>query len=182
MDKNPIKITTRLNIEPLNRLMVNVLNMNSALRTIGILMKRSILDNFTQQGRPVKWQKLSAYTLAMRKQKQPKILMDTGRLRQSIDYQVESQSVKIGTNLDYARKLQEGGETTIPARIIYPKKASVLVFEIDGKTRFTKYAKQPERKANIPERPFVMIQEEDIPRIRKILIDKLETDIKVTPQ
>src|SRR3990167_11349566 len=72
-----------------------------------IYMMGSIKRNFVEQGRPVKWQKLSPLTIALRRKgkgkRAPQILRDTGTLMNSITGEVRDDNTAIaGTNLSYA--------------------------------------------------------------------------------
>jgi phage gpG-like protein len=149
------------------------------LKRCGILMLGSIDKNFRAEGRPTKWVKLSPMTIAMRRKegKGAKILQDTGRGKGSIAYNVTSnQEVQIGTNLDYMKIHQTGGSIKIPARTIVPKKARVLhwVDPGTGEDVFAMYAHQKARMAKIPQRRFLLIQEEDKANIVKIFTEYLE--------
>lgn len=153
------------------------------LKRAGILMLSSIDKNFRSEGRPIKWVPLSPMTIAMRRKegKGAKILQNTGMGKGSIVYKVVSnQEVQIGTPLDYMRKHQEGADIKIPARTIVPTKARVLHW-IDSKTGedvFSMWAHQKERTAKIPQRKFLLFQEEDKLGIVRIFTDYLEEIIK----
>jgi len=108
-----------------------------------------------------------------------KILQNTGMAKGSIVYKVVSdQEVQIGTPLDYMRKHQEGGFIKIPARDIYPVKARALHWVSDGKDVFAMHVHQKERTARIPQRKFLLFQEEDKINIVKIFTEYLEEIIK----
>jgi len=149
------------------------------LKRCGILMLRSIDKNFRAEGRPKRWAPLSPMTIAMRRKKGrgAKILQDTGHGKGSIVYKVVSnQKVQIGTPLDYMRKHQEGGTIKIPTRDIYPVKARVLHW-VDPKTGedvFAMHVHQKARTAKIPQRKFLLFQEEDKKNIVKIFTEYLE--------
>ena len=85
----------------------------SFLRKTGVRMVRSIQMNFTKEGRPEKWADLSPSTIERRRKgqrKNPKILQDTGRLKNSIAYDVDpaGNQVEVGTNVEYANDMQTG--------------------------------------------------------------------------
>ena len=149
------------------------------LKRCGILMLRSIDKNFRVEGRPKRWAPLSPMTIAMRRKKGKgaKILQDTGLGKGSIDYKVVSnQKVQIGTNRDYMKIHQTGGSIKIPARDIYPVKAKVLhwVDPNTGEDIFAMHVHQKERMAKIPQRKFLLFQEEDKKNIVKIFTEYLE--------
>lgn len=149
------------------------------LKRCGILMMRSIDKNFRAEGRPKRWAPLSPMTIAMRRKKGrgAKILQDTGMGKGSIAYEVVSnQEVQIGTPLDYMRIHQEGGSIKIPARDIYPVNAKVLhwVDPNTGEDVFAMHVHQDERMAKIPQRKFLLFQEEDKKNIVNVFIEYLE--------
>jgi len=153
------------------------------LKRSGILMLRSIDKNFRVEGRPEKWAPLSPMTIAMRRKegKGAKILQDTGMGRGSIVYNVVSnQEVQIGTPLKYMAKHQTGGTINIPARDIYPVRARVLhwVDPGTGEDVFAMHVHQKERTARIPQRKFLLFQEDDKQNIVKIFIEYLKEVIK----
>ncbi|GAH37277.1 unnamed protein product [marine sediment metagenome] len=154
-------------------------NLRVPLKRCGILMLRSIDKNFRAEGRPKRWAPLSPMTIAMRRKKGrgAKILQDTGLGRGSITYEVVSnQKVQIGTKRDYMRKHQEGGSIKIPARDIYPVKARVLhwVDPGTGEDVFAMHVHQKERMAKIPQRKFLLFQEEDKKNIVRVFNEYLE--------
>jgi len=153
------------------------------LKRCGILMVGSIDKNFRAEGRPKKWAPLSPMTIAMRRKKGrgAKILQDTGHGKGSIVYKVVSnQKVQIGTPLDYMRIHQEGGSIKIPARTIVPVKARALhwVDPNTGEDVFAMRVHQKERTAKIPQRKFLLFQEEDKVNIVKIFTEYLKEIIR----
>lgn len=76
---------------------------------------------------------------------------DTGRLRQSILYELHGSQAHVGTNVEYAR-IHELGGTTAP-HLIVPRKAKALRFEIDGNVVFRASVKHP--GSVIPARPYL---------------------------
>ena len=154
-------------------------NLRIPLKRCGILMIRSIDKNFRAEGRPKRWALLSPMTIAMRRKKGKgaKILQDTGHGKGSIVYKVVSnQKVQIGTPLGYMKIHQEGGSIKIPARDIYPVKARVLhwVDPGTGEDIFDMHVHQKARTAKIPQRKFLLFQEDDKKNIVNIFIEYLE--------
>lgn len=149
------------------------------LKRCGILMLRSIDKNFRAEGRPKRWAPLSPMTIAMRRKKGKgaKILQDTGMGKGSIVYEVVSnQKVQIGTRLDYMRKHQEGATIKIPARDIFPVKARALhwVDPNTGEDVFAMHVHQKARTAKLPQRKFLLFQEDDKKNIVNIFTEYLE--------
>lgn len=121
----------------------NARNPDRALRASSVYMLGSIERNFRAQGRPNRWQKLSAKTLARRRTGRGKgkaqILIDRGILKNSHSYRLVSGGAEVGTNAIQAKRQHFG----------YP----------GGKGR---------GRSKTPARPFVMFQEEDIREIGQI--------------
>lgn len=139
-------------------------NLKKPLKQACVLMIGSIDKNFRAEGRPKKWAKLAPMTIAMRRKKGKgaKILQDKGGLKGSFAYKVTSnQQAYVGTKAKFAGLHQHGGTIRIPARDIYPVKASVLHFVIGGRDVFAKYVHQKARSVTIPARPFLLFQDED---------------------
>lgn len=109
-------------------------NLRPVLGAAGQYMLGSIQRNFDSEGRPRKWKPLSPATLMtwVRKRKTwvgkrgltaagrralagRKILTDTGRLRNSINYRAEVNRLIIGTNVSYA-PYHQFGTKKMPAR------------------------------------------------------------------
>ena len=140
-------------------------NLSGVFRNFGEYMKGSIDKNFAQAGRPVKWPALAAATLMgffySRKSfrtKKGKIsgkgqaalsgrlpLTVTARLRRSISYAAGTREISIGTNVIYAAIHHFGG----PA----------------GRGK----------KVNIPARPYLMFQDEDIKYLERTLVEYILT-------
>jgi len=108
----------------------------TVLRAFGAYMVAETAQNFKDQGRPEKWQDVKEATKvarwmrgnSQRKRKRSmsgagagkffgmfKILMDSGRLANSITFDADNKQVEIGTNLVYAATHQFG-RGSIPAR------------------------------------------------------------------
>lgn len=128
----------------IGRLLSRLQNPKPALNEIGLYMKRSILTNFKEQGRPKKWPAVAARkrdkaaaekrSKAGKALRGHKILIDTGNLRSSIAYDVQRRGVLIGTNVKYAPTHNFG-----------------------------------DKARNIPQREFLMFQKNDYPAIMRIL-------------
>lgn len=109
------------------------------LKAAGVYMLGSIERNFQAQGRPTKWTKLADSTLARRRGKRGKILIDTAALKNSHSMRVSTKGVEVGTNKVQAKRQHFG----------YP----------GGSGR---------GRSKTPARPFVMFQEEDYDAIGSI--------------
>lgn len=97
-------------------------DMRPLWQAVGMYIQRqTIKERFDKEQSPggQKWKPLSQSTVNHRKKRHKsgnmKILQDTGELRRSITYEAEPNSVRVGTNLKYARTHQFG-RGNIPAR------------------------------------------------------------------
>jgi phage gpG-like protein len=129
-----IEVDDRAVVEALNRLISIGEDPHAALSAVGRVLKARIQDGFitgtSPDGRP--WAPLKS------RAGQP--LVNRGRLRNSIDYRVEGNSVEVGTNLSYAPVHQFGAK-------IEAKAGGVLRFYVEGRPVFVK-------RVTIPARPM----------------------------
>ena len=122
-------------------------NLSIPLKQSGMLMMKSIDTNFKAQGRPAKWKALASSTIKARKKGSSTILQDTGTLKNSITLDVRgTKEVAIGTSLIYAPTHNFGRVSSKGG---------------GGKTSTTV----------IPQRKFLLFQNEDVKRIDKIFVD-----------
>jgi phage virion morphogenesis protein len=141
------------------------------LRLIGELVISSVEQNFQAQGRPQPWTPLKASTLAARRKGKgaggAQILMNHGRLKRSVGQKIQlglpDSRVAVGTNVIYARRQQEGIDKTITAT---RKKATK-----SGKSKGSWSV-----KAKTPARPFLMVQQQDKPRIFRLVTKHIEKE------
>lgn len=109
-------------------LATDVTHVDRALEAAGEIAIASVIQNFQAEGRPEKWKALSPKTLAGRRRGKgkggPKILTDSGRLRNSFSKRlVSGTGIEIGTNVKYAKRQNFGypggagrGHSKTPAR------------------------------------------------------------------
>lgn len=97
-------------------------DMRPLWQAVGMYIQRqTIKERFDKEQSPggQKWKPLAPATLRQRAKRHKtghaRILQDTGELRRSITYEAETNSVRVGTNLKYARTHQFG-RGNIPAR------------------------------------------------------------------
>lgn len=111
----------------MSQLATDTRHVESALRAAGAYLVDSIEKNFEQQGRPKKWSPLSPATLRRRRKGRgrggPKILIDTAKMKNAIDYKVHSEGAEVGLNVVQARRQHFGyeggsgrGHSRTPAR------------------------------------------------------------------
>lgn len=143
--------------EELKKINKKITTFSEPLKISGILMLRSIDQNFRQEGRPTKWIQLKQSTIdARRKGKgrgSPKILQDTGLLRASINFKVDNDSVKISPS----------------SQSTYTKGGNA--YDVGAIHQFG----APRR--NIPSRSFLLFQKEDINNIENIFIKFMEKNL-----
>lgn len=93
-------------------------NLAAPLTKGGNVMLRSVDNNFASGGRPRIWAPLKAATVRRKARKGQFLTLvgDTGKLRSEISFDVDGNSLKVGTNIPYGRVHQLGGGNNIPAR------------------------------------------------------------------
>lgn len=124
-------------------------------------MIRSVDQNFQEGGRPARW--------TPSKKSGGKTLVDTGILKNSINFRVSARGLVIGTNVKYGAIHQLGG--TIPAHTVRPKRAKTLAFMVGGRMVFASKVEIP--AMTLPARPFLAVQEGDWEVMGKIAGDYL---------
>lgn len=145
-------------------------DLRPALSAVGALIRESIRTNFTRGGRPGPWAAL--------KNRKGQPLRDTGRLMNSITRRVTDHEVRVGTNAVYAAVHHFGA-----------RKGSFGVFTHQVKPHQRQVTQAFGRKLNspvlamvsahgrkvalprgdIPARPFMLVQDEDLVEIRSVL-------------
>lgn len=90
-----------------------------------------------------------------------KTLVDTAGLQKSINAKITTNTVYVGTNLEYARIHQLGGE-------IKPKNKKALKFPV-GKDKWATV-----QKVTMPARPYLGISDEDREEVKAIIADHLK--------
>ena len=138
----------KVNAEPVKFALKNFsdkLKPEPLLNIAGAIMRSSIEQTFRDQGSPAgSWPPLAASTLKRGKGGMGrKILIQSGRLKNSINYEVGGNTRTIGTNLKYAAIQQEGG--------------------VAG--RRGPFKKKGGRRPVIPARPYLVFRPEDPQRM-----------------
>lgn len=101
-----------------------------------------------------------------------KTLLDTGKLRRSINSKADNRGFAVGTNIIYAATHQFGDEDRELGPItIRAKNAKALKFNVGGKDIFVKKVYIPSLRVSIPVRPFLGINEADIKEIKAALLE-----------
>jgi phage virion morphogenesis protein len=130
-----IEIDDRDVVSALNRLIAVGESPAPALNAVGRVLKSKIQMGFQTSTDPL------GRTWAPLKSRRGQPLRDKGHLMGSIDYQVEGNSVVVGTNKLYAPVHQFGAK-------IEAKAGKVLRFFVEGRPVFVK-------RVTIPARPFL---------------------------
>ncbi len=124
---------------------------NQLLKAIGILGRSEIKRNFVEGGRPTKW-KEGLFS----KGRGGTPLRDSGRLMNSIEYEIDKTTIHIGTNVPYASKMNYGGRSQVVVDTTMKNK----LFRYFGNTKESIYLALANRKSfwvNIPARPFMVL-------------------------
>ena len=125
-------------------------NLAPVMRNIGEIVRTSIERNFEAGGRPDKWP-LSGRV----KNEGGQTLSDTARLRRSFTVRGYPDRAEVGTNDIKAAIHQLGG-------IIRAKNKPFLKFKIGNQW-------VQKKEVRIPARPFLMVQDEDWPKMTQYL-------------
>ena len=107
-----IKIDNKELNQVLDKLFEKTTDLKPLMKSIAGTMADSVEENFKQEGRP-EWAKLKDSTIKLRtKQKHwpGKILQVEGNLASSVTSYYDNNSAMIGSNKDYARIHQLGGD------------------------------------------------------------------------
>ncbi len=131
-------------------------NLRPVLGEIGEILLTSIERNFAAAGRPHKWPASGRV-----KRGGGQTLTDTGRLRRSFTRKIGNDQVAIGTNVEYAAALHFGAK--VGPHIIKPKHGKALFWP--GAAHPVKQVRHP--GFTLPARPFLMVQDDDWPKIRR---------------
>ena len=124
-DNIEIRIDNKVVQDALLKVAAKAETLRPLLKNLAGIMADATEENFSQQGRPDKWQELAESTIKKRKKAghwPGQILQVEGRLASSITTQYDDETAVIGSNLDYAAIHQLGGQAgknksvSIPAR------------------------------------------------------------------
>ncbi len=147
------------------RLSARASDMTPVMQIIGETIRSSVIKNFEVGGRP-RW-KPSA-------KPKGKTLIDTSRLLGSINWKANKDSVLVGTNVVYAAIHQFGFNGTQTVRAHSRK---VKTRDIKEGRRITAkgigFVRPYERIMNIPARPYLVVQDEDMAEIKAVIRDHI---------
>jgi phage virion morphogenesis protein len=143
-DPIEIKVDDKEIQQVLKKLIFKTENLRPLMKNIAGIMADSVEENFEQEGRPDKWEKLSPVTIKLRSKKgywPGRILQMQGDLAVSITSKYDENSAIVGTNKVYASIHQFGGDA--------------------GRNK----------KVKIPARPYLKLTDEDLTQILKATKD-----------
>lgn len=143
------------------------LGTEQTLSAIGLKLMQWGDRNFRQEGIETNWKPLRPSTVAGRRKGSSKVLQDTGRLRQSFDYQVTGSRLDYGTDSKIAPYHHHGTDPYT----IRPKNARFLKFlGDDGSTRFARRVNHP----GLPARPLLPSEGETADLAEQVITARLE--------
>lgn len=145
-------------------------NKQQALRAVGAIVRESIRTNFREGGRTDKWQPSKRGSADAIPGRRVGTLRDTNRLMNSFTIKADQNSVVVGTNVEYAATHQYGAAKFSFGTVVAKVPAHYRTF----RGRFQIKVKAHDRKmklpwGNIPARPFMHIQTDDIRDIEEIM-------------
>lgn len=115
---------------------MRMMNPRQFLAAAGEIVVASVERNFQEGGRPNKWRSLAAATLKARSGGRkakggPRVLIRTGRLKNSISATVSGDAVKVGTSVIYAAIHQFGGTCGAGHKVVMPARPFLMVQDDD---------------------------------------------------
>jgi len=138
-----------------------------ALKACGLVLLRSIAQNFKAGGRPVRWHPSKRASI-----KKGQTLIKSGDLKKSITMKVVGNKLTVGTKKKYAAIHQLGGQIdkNVTVRQHYRTITRAFGKPIDDRKVLVR---QHQRKMDtyIPARPFLKVQDADFRIFKKILTD-----------
>lgn len=168
----------------LARLAAQSENLTPVLQEFAQIILRSITKNVQQGGRYTpgalqelrgggeRWAPLAGSTIAERRRLgywPGKILQRTGQGQQSIQVRVDTNRVIVSSNKPYMRAHQFGATVRVPAytRTYYFErvkkgKRTVIRWAKKGRHDFTRTVRVPGRTFQVPARPWLLLQDEDV--------------------
>ena len=135
-DNIEIRIDNKVVQDALLKVAAKAETLRPLLKNLAGIMADATEENFSQQGRPDKWQELAESTIKKRKKAghwPGQILQVEGRLASSITTQYDDESAVIGSNLDYAAIHQLGGQAGKNKSVSIPARPYLKLSEADFK-------------------------------------------------
>lgn len=146
-------------------------DLSPVLKPIGELVRTSVVRNFEAGGRPEKWAPLSTVTLSRRKKSGGilRVQGHAGGLLGSIHSEAGSDKVVVGTNKIYAAVHQFGAKKGQFGRAAVARKTGRA--GRSGAAIYSRGWMMPIPWGDIPARPFMLVQVEDLVEIREMLTE-----------
>lgn len=140
-------------------------NPRKPLDECGLVLLRSIANNFKEGGRPKKWKPSHRA-----KATGGKTLIKTARLMRSINKKVAGKKLIVSANVKYARIHHLGGQISQTVTVREHSRYITKAFgkPIEGKRVIVK-SHQRKMNVNIPARPFMVIQDADFKLFKRII-------------
>ncbi len=154
------------------------------LLSVGEYVLGQTLERFRKQTAPdgSRWKRVEPRY--WRKKKVKKILTESSRLRESINYRVVGDRVLIGTNLRYAAIHQLGGEIDVPAQTRTAKrgtkgknKGRFMVGTTKAKHAISSTFTIPAHKVRIKPRPFLGLPDKEREHVRDLVREYLNRSL-----
>lgn len=172
--------------ELIAKLKAKMQDLTPVMRRIGEVIIFSVQQNFETGGRYLsknswqggsrKWDELSEATIKKRTDKgywPGKILIQRARLASSINYKADPDSVTVGTNTKYAAIMQFGAKKGEFGTKTFTQRVKEHIRNIHGKAVNVRAHERtvtlPLPWGNIPPRPYLVIQPEDMLDIKEII-------------
>lgn len=140
-----------------------------ALKECGLVLIRSVAKNFSAAGRPTRWKP----SVRARKSK-GQTLVKTARLKNSMSMKVDGNTLKVGTNVKYARIHQLGGHIrkNVAVRQHYRNISRAFGKPISRRrVLFKSHTRKMDME--ITARPFLVVQNEDVRIFKRIFEEHL---------
>lgn len=178
--------TINLDLDPVfKKLLSKIENRTVVMKDIAGIMLDEVHENFNQGGRPP-WRALAEITKKDRRKKgyslDPRyILQRTGQLLKSIHASSDNDSAQVGTNKAYAgvhqfgKDIYQGARSSLyqQARYIRGNKKGKFKKESRDKRQFGEGFTFKARTISIPPRPFLVISESGLDKIKQSIVDHI---------
>lgn len=129
----------------MRKLQKQIPDLTRSHKQIAVFLRKWVLTNFKEEGRPVGgWLPFKAG--GRRGDSDAKLLVDTGILRNSFNEFFSRKNAGVGSELDYAKKHDEGDPTiNLPQRRILPKESEVVsdiekIYENELRSKIRKFS------------------------------------------
>lgn len=169
-------ITVKIDDAELQRTLAGIVgrcrDMRPVMKGVGGIIRESIRTNFREGGRPLRWKPSKRGTADSIPGRMIGTLRDTNRLMNSFTNNADRDRVSVGTNVEYAATHHFGAKKGSFGAVA----AMVRAHLRQSKSGKTSQVKEHQRRmrlpwGDIPARPFMLVQDEDIVDIKEALAD-----------